>query len=195
MARTLKTFQAHLGFYDTVVAVPSQAAALKAWGSRQNLFRDGLAKPADDPAAIAAATAKPGVVLRRPAGSKAPFSENPGLPQVPNAPKKPKPVEAPKTPVKAPHLRIVPEKRKAEKEPPPPPPPKPPDRRPLEAAERAVAKTKDDEQRALAALDKRKTALDEEERRLRQDFRQRREKADAALALARKAYSAALNRR
>jgi len=192
MARTLKTFQAHLGFYDTVVAVPSQAAALKAWGSRQNLFRDGLAKPADDPAAIAAATAKPGVVLRRPAGSNAPFSENPGLPQVPSAPKKPKPAAAPKTSARPPQLRIASGKPKPEKK---PPPLKPPDRSKLEAAERAVAKVKDDEQRALTALEKRKAALGEEDRQLRQDFRQRREKADTALAAARKAYSNALSRR
>ena len=34
-ARRLKVFQAQIGFYDTVVAVPSQPAALKAWGLRQ----------------------------------------------------------------------------------------------------------------------------------------------------------------
>ncbi|HEX3486856.1 MAG TPA: hypothetical protein VHT51_17520 [Micropepsaceae bacterium] len=195
MARALKTFQAHLGFYDTVVAVPSQAAALKAWGSRQNLFRDGLAKPADDPAAIAAATAKPGVVLRRPAGSKAPFSENPGLPQVPNAPKKSRPIAAAKPPARPPQLRIVSEKPKPEKQPLPPKPPKPPDRSKLDAAERRVLKVKEEEQRALAALEKRKAALDEEEHRLRSEFRRRRDEADTALAAARKAYASALNRR
>ncbi len=45
MPARLKAFQAPLGFFDTVVAAPSQGAALKAWGSRQNLFRDGQAKP------------------------------------------------------------------------------------------------------------------------------------------------------
>src|ERR1700716_573455 len=88
MARHLKVFGAHLGFYDTAVAAPSQAAALKAWGSRQNLFREGVASETKDPQAVTAALAKPGVVLRRPVGSNAAFSENPGLPQIPNAPKK-----------------------------------------------------------------------------------------------------------
>ena len=75
----LKAFQAHLGFFDTIVAAPSQKAALEAWGSRQNLFHDGTAKPASDPDAIAAALAHPGVVLKRLAGSKDPFSEQPPL--------------------------------------------------------------------------------------------------------------------
>src|SRR5258705_4026133 len=98
MARPLKVFQAHLGFYDTAVAAPSKAAALKAWGSRQNLFREGVASETKDPQAVTAALAKPGVVLRRPVGTNAPFSENPGLPQVPNVPKKPslKPASPPK---------------------------------------------------------------------------------------------------
>lgn len=75
----LKAFQAHLGFFDTVVAAPSQKAALQAWGSRQDLFRDGTAKPASDPDAVSAALAHPGVVLKRLAGSKDPFSEQPPL--------------------------------------------------------------------------------------------------------------------
>ena len=78
MAR--KVYQAHLGFYDTVIAAPSQASALAAWGSRQNLFRIGVAHVSDDPEAIKAAMAKPGVVLRRPFGSSLPFSQQSPLP-------------------------------------------------------------------------------------------------------------------
>ena len=78
-----KVYQAHLGLYDTIVAAPSQTSALAAWGSSQNLFRIGLAKVAEDPKAIAAALAKPGMVLRRPAGSTVPFSEYPPLPKIP----------------------------------------------------------------------------------------------------------------
>jgi hypothetical protein len=202
MARQLKTFEAHLGFYDTVVAAPSQAAALKAWGSRQDLFREGFAKVSADPAAIAAASAKPGVVLRRPAGSKAAFSENPGLPEIPKAPPKlPKP--APKPAPKAPPVRPNPQKsappklRIVKETPPPPPPraPKPVSRRGIEAAEQAIAKVKSDETGALAALEKRKNALAEEERRIRDDFRKRRERAEQKLAEARRAYASALNRR
>lgn len=78
-----KVFQAHLGFYDTIIAAPSQKSALAAWGSSSNLFQMGLARVSDDPKAIAAAMAKPGVVLRRPAGSTIAFSEHPPLPKVP----------------------------------------------------------------------------------------------------------------
>lgn len=179
MPRPLKVYQAHLGFYDTVVAAPSQAAALKAWGSRQNLFRDGSAKPTDDKAAIAAATAKPGMVLRRPAGSNAPFSENPGLPRVPNAPKK-------RT-----QTKTKPPAASSSRRPPAPPPP---DRSGLDAAEKALAELKREEERTLGALAKRKAALDDEELRTRNGFRARRKRAEEMLAQARKAYRRALNR-
>ncbi len=71
--RKLKVFQAQFGFYDTVVAAPSQAAALRAWGVNQNLFASGEAKAATDEAAIAAATAHPETPLRRAVGSTEPL--------------------------------------------------------------------------------------------------------------------------
>lgn len=88
-ARKLKVFQTQLGFYDTVVAAPSQAAALRAWGVHQNLFASGEARIATDDTAIAAATAHPQTPLRRALGSDDPFVLEPaGLPKVPDAPKK-----------------------------------------------------------------------------------------------------------
>jgi hypothetical protein len=185
MPTRLKVFQAHLGFFDTVVAAPSRAAALKAWGSRQDLFRDGQAKPASDPHAIAAALSKPGLVLRRPVGSNAAFSENPGLPNLPKAPKKapekkPAPV-ASKSKAAAPAARAT----RTVREPPPPPPP---DRSPLDAAEKAIADLKREEERVLGALAKRKAALDEEELRTRNAFHARRKRAEEELAKARKDY-------
>ena len=69
-AKRLKVFQAHLGFYETVVAAPSQKAALAAWGAGRNEFANGFAKIANDPAAIKVALAHPGQVLKRPFGSK-----------------------------------------------------------------------------------------------------------------------------
>ena len=87
MPRRLKVFQARLGFYDTVVAAPSQAAALRAWGIHQNLFADGEARVCEDPKAIEAAMAHPETPLRRPAGSADAFGLEPGLPSVPKAPK------------------------------------------------------------------------------------------------------------
>jgi hypothetical protein len=205
MPRPLKVFRAHLGFYDTAVAAPSQAAALKAWGSRQNLFREGVASETKDAQAMTAALARPGVVLRRPVGSNAPFSENPGLPQIPKAPKKtlPAKIQAKSQPPELPPRREPPRLRLV----PPQPAPKPQpasrpqpvsrpqvSRAPIEAAEKALAELKGEEQRALAALEERKAALDEEARRQRADFRERREKCEKKLADARKAYRSALAR-
>jgi len=192
MPAPLKVFQAHLGFFDTIVAAPSRAAALRAWGSRQDLFRDGQAKPANDPSAIIAALAKPGIVLRRPIGTNVPFSENPGLPQVPKgtkkAPEKKKPTPKPasvasKAKAAPPTARAA----RARQEPAPPPPP-PPDRSALNAAEKAIADLKLEEEQVLATLAKRKAALDEEELRARNAFRARRKRAEEQLAKARKDY-------
>jgi len=85
MGQNRKVYRAHLGFYDTVVAAQSQKSALAAWGSRQDLFHLGLAKPTTDSDAVKAAMAKPGVVLKRPVGSSIPFSENPPLPDFPGS--------------------------------------------------------------------------------------------------------------
>ena len=62
------------------IAAPSMKAALKVWGAGSNLFHQGVAKESSDPDVIAATMSKPGVVLRRPVGSEAPFSEYPDLP-------------------------------------------------------------------------------------------------------------------
>ena len=71
--RPLKVFQAHLGFYDTVVAARSQKAALEAWGAGRGEFAKGFAKVTNDPVAVQSALASPGVVLRRPFGTGGPF--------------------------------------------------------------------------------------------------------------------------
>jgi colicin import membrane protein len=80
MARKLKTYTTSAGFFDLAIAAPSMKAALEAWGSRTNLFHQGFAKEADDPDTVAAAMAKPGVVLRRAVGSNDTFSEDAELP-------------------------------------------------------------------------------------------------------------------
>jgi colicin import membrane protein len=81
MPRRLKTYQTSLGFFDLAIAAPSMKAAAEAWGSRTDDFKRGFAKQTDDPAIVAATMAKPGVVLRRPVGSKAAFTEQPKLPK------------------------------------------------------------------------------------------------------------------
>jgi hypothetical protein len=80
MARKLKTYQTSLGFFDLAIAAPSMKAALEAWGADSNLFHQGAAKESDDPEIIAAAMAKPGIVLRRPVGSAGSFREHAELP-------------------------------------------------------------------------------------------------------------------
>lgn len=80
MARKLKTFQTSLGFYDLAIAAPSMKAALQAWGAGSNLFHQGVAKETEDPDVVAATMSKPGVVLKRPAGSNGRFAEQSDLP-------------------------------------------------------------------------------------------------------------------
>jgi hypothetical protein len=80
MAKKLKTYQTSLGFHDLAIAAPSMKAALEAWGAGSNLFHQGVARETDDPDVVAATMAKPGVVLKRPAGSNALFAEQSGLP-------------------------------------------------------------------------------------------------------------------
>ena len=76
-SRKLKVFQTRIGFHDAVIATGSRAAALRAWGVRQDLFAQGLAAEITDPAILEAALANPDKVLRRPAGSTQPFSASP----------------------------------------------------------------------------------------------------------------------
>jgi hypothetical protein len=80
VARKLKTYQTSLGFYDLAIAAPSMKAALEAWGAGSNLFHQGVAKETDAPDVVGATMAKPGVVLRRPAGSSGRFAEHSDLP-------------------------------------------------------------------------------------------------------------------
>jgi colicin import membrane protein len=58
-------------------------AAAEAWVSNTDAFKKGFAKETNDPDIVAATMAKPGVVLRRPVGSNASFSENAELPHLP----------------------------------------------------------------------------------------------------------------
>lgn len=120
-SRRLKVYQAQFGFHDSVVAAPNQAAALAAWGIRQNLFAEGRAKVSDDPAAVEAALAHPEIPLRRAIGSKDLFSLEPNLPQVPDTPSRSKP-----------ELKVVPKAKALA------PARPPPDRSAVDAAEKQL---------------------------------------------------------
>lgn len=164
--RKLKVFQAQLGFYDTVVAVPSKSAALRAWGVHQDLFAGGQARPAEDAAAIAAALAHPDVPLRRAVGSQDPFAVDPvSLPEVPDAPR-----------------------RKVAKAQPAPEPE--PDRSALDAAEAALKELEDARKREEAKFDREQAVLDTARAAAQSAYVARRKIAAAAVADAGRAYRA-----
>ena len=94
MAPRLKVFVTSDGLTEFVVATSSRAKALAAWGVRQDLFKEGQARETEDPELVAAASARPGEVLRRPAGARAELARlKPAKP--------PKPPPKPKGPSKA----------------------------------------------------------------------------------------------
>ncbi len=169
----LKVFQAQFGFYDTVVAASSQAAALRAWGIHQNLFASGEATVATDEAAVAAALAHPDTPLRRAVGSSDPFQLEPAnLPTFPDAPKR----------------ATLKPSAKAK----PAPPPKPPaDRSGLDAAEAALRRLDDARKGEEAALRRRQDELDTQRARAQSVYVERRKAATAAVVEARKAYRSA----
>ena len=92
MAARLKVFVTSDGLTDYVVAATSRPKALAAWGSHQDLFKTGLAHETDEPELVKAATAQPGEVLRRPAGTRAALAKmkpaRPGRTAKPKGPSK-----------------------------------------------------------------------------------------------------------
>ncbi len=167
-AQRLKVFQAHLGFFDTVVAAPSQAAALRAWGTHQNLFADGQARISEDPQAVAAALAHPEMPLKRAVGSTDPFTlETVNLPTVPEAPKTSRPAAKTK----------------------PAAPPKPPaDRSALDAAEAALRALDAGRKAEEAELRRRQDQLDADRKAAQSAYVARHKAAALALTEARTAY-------
>lgn len=71
MARPLKVFRTAIGFHDAYVAVPTQKAALEAFGSDRNLFASGRAELVEDPKLTKAPLAQPGTVIKVLRGSAA----------------------------------------------------------------------------------------------------------------------------
>ena len=65
MATRLKVFRTTNGLTESAVAVSSRAKALEAWGTKADLFKEGLASETDDPALSKAALANPGQVVTR----------------------------------------------------------------------------------------------------------------------------------
>jgi colicin import membrane protein len=82
MPRKLKTYVTTSGFFDLAVAAPSMKAALEIWGSTSNLFQKGFANETSDTDVVKATLEHPGIILRRPVGSKGLFKENAELPEL-----------------------------------------------------------------------------------------------------------------
>jgi hypothetical protein len=101
MAPRLKVFVTSDGLTDYIVAATSRAKALAAWGVRQDVFKEGGAHETDDAELVAAAAARPGEVLRRPAATRAELGRIGAAKQKPAklAPARPPP--EPKGPSKA----------------------------------------------------------------------------------------------
>ena len=143
MARKLKVFSAQLGFVRAVVAAPSRAAALEAWGVRDDLFKRGTAAEETDAALVAEATASPGEVLRKPIGDAATL--------VAAAKPTEKAASKPKASAKA------------------QPAAPPPDRTRLDAAEAEVKSAQASRAKALKALDAEQQALDARRSKIEDD--------------------------
>lgn len=171
MAAKLKVYITRIGFHDVAVAAPNQKAALAAWDIRENLFAQGAASVADDPAAIKSAMAEPGRPVSRAIGESGAFKAAAEAPS-----------QAPK--VKAPKARM---KAAAPK-------PRPPDRRRLDAAEKALAAFDKERKTALGEIDKARRDLDLREAALERKFATRRRSLAREQDAARRVYEAALGR-
>jgi hypothetical protein len=166
MAARLKIFAARIGFFDTVVAAPSQKAALAAWGVSQDLFKEGLAAVADDPGS-AAALDHPGIVLRRTAGSSDAFSVEAAIRGDAIAP------ASPKRPARSSPARQS---------------PKPPDRTALDRAEAALAAALREREAAIDELGQRRRELERAEAEAAEAFERRERRLRSALDMARADY-------
>jgi hypothetical protein len=157
----LKVYRTQLGFFETVVAAPSQAAALRAWGVHQDLFADGAAAVTTDAAATKAALAEPGQPLRRAVGeADATFTRDPeGVPA-------------------APESRSGAHRKRTPK----------PDRTALAKAEARLKQLRADRADAVRDFDARQAALDDERRTAQAAFERAKDDAQSALEAARRAY-------
>ena len=174
MAPRLKVFVISDGLTDFAVAASSRTKALAAWGVRQDVFKEGQAHETDDPELVAAATARPGEVVRRPAASRGELAKlksgkpesaklTLGRPRPPN-PKSPRLEPPPKSegPSKAARKKIA----------------------DLEAALVTLDRA---HQRALAKLARERDALERRAARLEGEQAERRRKLETALSAARRA--------
>ena len=144
-APKLKVFCAPMGFYDALVAAPSQKAALKAWGTTTDLFAAGRASVVEDPELQGLALAKPGEVVKHSRGDEAAIIRE--IEEHEPAEKK-----QPRKGGKPAGQR----ERRA-----------PPDRSKLEQAERALDDARRELEKRLSEIGRKRLELDAEERTVR----------------------------
>jgi colicin import membrane protein len=154
----LKTYVAEAGFYEIAVAAPSMKAALAAWGMTHNAFHQGFARQSEDAAIIAAVTAAPGTVLRRPLGTKGPFKQSPDAPV-------------------APQTKATTKARKPEKK---------PDAGKIRTAEQALATARAAHDKRNQALRRQQHVLEEKLTRENDAWQAEEERLEAALAKSRR---------
>jgi hypothetical protein len=159
MPRALKVYRTRLGFFETVVAAPSQPAALKAWGVHQDLFANGEAEVTTDADAVRAARARPGEPLKRAVGSDDVFALDAAPPKPPRG-----------------------EKRKRETV-------AKPDRAKLDAAEARLQRIEDEQARGEADFFDRREALEAEAAAARKRWAADAKAARADVQRARRAFA------
>ena len=148
------------GLNEWIVAAPNRTAALEAFGVRQDLFAQGAAGEETEADKIEAARAEPGVPLRRPKGSKAPFARPDGTLDWSAARPKGSTTK----------------------------PKKKPDRKALEAAEARLEQVQDEHRLAMAQIAEDRARLDEREEREIRRYEADRAKAETRRDEARDAY-------
>jgi hypothetical protein len=162
--RKLKLYRTQIGFFDTIVAAPSQAAALRAWGVHQNLFAEGRAEAIDDSKAMEAAAKHPEQPLRRAIGSNGAWEPSTAGPSAAQAGARQGKTAAQR---------------------------KPPSHKRVERAQAALAKLEADWTERQDAFHRRQAEFDAELRQAEADHAARRRRAEETLSDARRAYHAA----
>jgi len=181
MPRKLKVYRTAVGFRDAYVAAPSQAAALRAWGTRKNLFARGAAEQVTDTELVQEALSKPGEVVYRTRGSLE--EQVAALGPTPKPQPQPQP-EAPPEPGD-------PEAPAAKRRPRAKPKPRP-SRAKLEAAEEALASLAEERETAEREMRAREEALKRERTAMEKAHAAQRDRLERERDRARAAYEKAL---
>jgi len=186
MPRKLKVYRTPVGFRDAYVAAPSQAAALRAWGTRKNLFARGAAEQVTDTELAREALSKPGEVVYRTRGSLE--EQVAALGPTPKAkpPAKPEPGSDPKA-----GTDKKPEAPPAKRRPRAKPKPRP-SRAKLEAAEEALALLAEEHETAEREMRAREEALKRERAAMEKAHAAQLDRLERERDRARTAYEKAL---